>query len=398
MTSFNVEKFVGEQVTRIREIIGEERALIACSGGVDSTTCAVLTHRAIGNRLLCIFLDTNFMRINEPKEAVGLLSSPPLSLPVRLIDVRDKFMDGLKGLSDAEEKRKTFREIFYSVLGSVAESENCRYLVQGTIAPDWIETKGGIKTQHNVLTQIGINTVERYGFQVIEPLAFLYKDQVREVARYLNVPSEVSERQPFPGPGLAVRVVGEIRPEKLETLKRATLIIEKALSSLDAQQYFPVIIDDVVDVTPETIGMQRIVEERLKVPADWIKVEALTDRATGVKGDMRAYGKIAIVTVKNRAGNILKAPIRELIDLQTDLISTYPAFTRILYTVTERIEGIYIIPIRAIKTRDFMTAEVAPISWNELEHVAHAVLDKCPAVSCVCYDVTPKPPATIEFE
>jgi GMP synthase (glutamine-hydrolysing) len=144
--------------------------------------------------------------------------------------------------------------------------------------------------------------------------------------------------------------------------------------------------------------MQRIVKKKLKVPANRIKVETLKDRATGIKGDMRAYGKIAIITVKNEAGNILKVPIKELINLQTDLISAYPAFTHILYAIAERVEGAYIVPIRAIKTRDFMTAEVAVVDWSELERAAHVVFNVCPNVSRVCYDITPKPPATIEFE
>ncbi|MEM2518449.1 MAG: ATP-binding protein, partial [Candidatus Bathyarchaeia archaeon] len=238
MESFNPEKFVEAQIVEIRKAIGGERALVAVSGGVDSTTCAVLTRKAIGENLVCVILDDAFMREGEPEKVAEILSKEPFKVPVKIVDVRERFFNAMKGLRDAEEKRKKFRETFYTVLSETAKRENCRVLVQGTIRADVVETVGGVKTQHNVLEQIGINPVEKFGFKVVEPLLMLYKEQVRMVARCLGLPPEVSERQPFPGPGLSVRVVGEIRPDKLETLKKATTIVEGALAEHKPSQYF----------------------------------------------------------------------------------------------------------------------------------------------------------------
>ena len=220
MSDLDVEKFVEGQIEEIKKALGGEKALIAVSGGVDSTVSAVLTHRAIGDNLACVFIDDNFMRLGEPERVKGMLSSPPLNLPVRILHERERFMKALEGLSDAEEKRKAFRETFYQTLGDAAKAEGCNYLVQGTIKADIDETAGGIKTQHNILEQIGIDPVERFGYKVVEPIKSLYKYQVREVARFLGAPEAASERQPFPGPGLSVRVVGEITEEKLQQEKK----------------------------------------------------------------------------------------------------------------------------------------------------------------------------------
>ncbi|MCD6263911.1 GMP synthase, partial [Candidatus Bathyarchaeota archaeon] len=285
---FDVEAFVERQVEEIRRAVGDAKALIAVSGGVDSTTSAVLTHRAIGDNLICVFIDDNFMRLGEPQRVKRILSSPPLNLPVKVLDERERFMEALRGLRDAEEKRKTFRETFYRVLGETAEREGCTYLVQGTIKADIVETVGGIKTQHNILEQIGIDPVERFGFKVIEPVKALYKHQVREVARYLGAPPEVSERQPFPGPGLSVRVVGEIRAEKLEELKRATAAVEEGLKGIGAAQYFAAIFDEVYE--EEGGEIQEEAASILGIPATRVRARTLRDRGTGIFEGRRAYG------------------------------------------------------------------------------------------------------------
>ncbi|MCD6088883.1 GMP synthase, partial [Candidatus Bathyarchaeota archaeon] len=155
MEEFNPKHFVDIQVKKIKEIIGREKALIAVSGGVDSSTCAVLTHIAIGDNLICVILDDAFMRKGEPEKVAETLSKPPLNLPVKIEPVQEKFLSALEGLRDAEEKRKAFRRTFYETLSEIAKRENSRFLVQGTILADIIETQGGIKTQHNVLEQIG---------------------------------------------------------------------------------------------------------------------------------------------------------------------------------------------------------------------------------------------------
>lgn len=384
----------------IKRAVGGERALIAVSGGVDSTTSAALTHRAIGENLLCVMLDDAFMRDGEPERVAQLLSQPPLNLPIKVLNVQQRFLSALKGLRDAEEKRKKFRETFYKTLGEAAEKEGCRFLVQGTTQADIIETTGGIKTQHNVLAQIGISPAERYGFQVIEPVASLYKEQVRKVARYLGIPTEISERQPFPGPGLSVRVVGEIKIDKLEALKKATAITEENLAKHGPSQYFAAIIDNLETPQHPCIRhIQETVARYLNVPTRHLSVKVFQDKATGVKGGERRYGGIAAIKAETADGRIHQASIKNLVMLQTKVITENPAFTRILYAVQEKHQKQpYVISLRAIQTHDFLTAKVAEIPWTTLTETAEKILEACPNVSDVYYDVTPKPPATIEME
>ena len=397
----NPQKFVEDQTKELRKTLGDERALVAISGGVDSTTSAALTHQAIGENLLCVMLDDAFMREGEPERVARLVSQPPLRLPIKILNVQECFLKALKGLRDAEEKRKVFRETFYGTLRETAEDEGCRFLVQGTIAADIVETTGGVKTQHNVLAQMGINPIEHFGFQVVEPLASLYKDQVRKMARYLGVPSEISERQPFPGPGLSVRVVGEIRADKFGMLKRATAITEKELAEQQPSQFFAVIVENTersldskkIAVLSEMIG------EFLRVSPDHISVKVFRDRATGVKGGQRLYGDILAIKCEDKKGSILRASIKDLVCLQAHIVEEYPSFARVLYAINETDKKqAYCIVVRAVKTVDFLTASVADVSWKSLEKIAGKVLESCPRVSGVYYDVTPKPPATIEFE
>lgn len=399
MQVFDVEPFVNGQISEIRRVIGSGKALIACSGGVDSTVSAVLTHRAIGENLSCIFIDDNFMRLDEPQTVVKILLSPPLNLPIKIVDVRNRFMKALGGLTDAEEKRKAFRETFYSVLGEVAKKEGCRFLVQGTIAPDVIETKSGVKTQHNVLAQIGINPVEKFGFQVVEPVLPLYKPQVREAARYLGVPPAIAERQPFCGPGLSVRCVGKIKLDKLETVRKATAIVEKELSGRMIQQYFAAIIDSATMEDPAAPKLRILTSKFLNLFLAQVNVQVLKSKATGVKEGRRLYGKIALISTKTEAGNIYKPQIQKLIQLSSKLVEETPTFIRILHNLTEKPrKKPYLIAIRAITTQDFVTAKVAQTDWVTLTEIERQIMSRCPNVSAVYYDLTNKPVATIEFE
>ena len=400
MQKVNPQEFVDKQVLEIKKAVGSERALIAVSGGVDSTTCAVLTHRALGGNLLCIMLDDAFMRTGEPERVSELLSQPPLNLPIRILRVQERFLKALKGLRDAEEKRRVFREAFYKTLGEAAESESCRFLVQGTIQADIVETVRGIKTQHNVLSQAGISPTEYYGFQVIEPVATLYKEQVRRVARFLGIPSEISERQPFPGPGLSVRVVGEVRVDKLESLKEATAVAEETLAEHKPDQYFAAIIDNTEAPEHPRLSYARETAARfLKIPSRQVSVKVLRDRATGIKGGGRHYGEIVAVKAQTASGRVHQPPVSSLVALQTEILRENPSFTRVLYAVREkRRKQPYIIAIRAIETHDFLTAKVASIPWTTLRKTAQKIFQSCSDVSSVYYDVTPKPPATIEME
>ena len=400
METFNPKRFVEAQIEELRKSIGNERALVAVSGGVDSTTCAVLTHKAIGENLVCVMLDDAFMRKGEPERVAEILSKPPFNVPLKIVNVHERFLQAMKGLRDAEEKRKRFRETFYQVLGETAKKEGCQILVQGTIRADIEETVGGIKTQHNVLEQMGINPMERFGFKVVEPLVTLYKEQVRMVARYLGLPAEISERQPFPGPGLSVRTVGEIRPDKLETLKKATAIVERELAQHKPSQYFAAIIDNEESLQQSGIAhIQETTARVLNVPSRNVHVKMFRDKATGVKGGERRYGKIVGIKVETMNGKVHQTAIRNLVSLQARIITENPAVARIFYAVKDLPEKKpYVIGIRSVQTKNFLTAQVSEIPWITLNAVAEEIFEKCSNVSTVYYDVTPKPPATIEME
>ncbi|MDP2899454.1 MAG: ATP-binding protein [Candidatus Bathyarchaeota archaeon] len=389
MSGFDAKTFLDKQIVATREALGKEKALIAVSGGVDSTVSAAITHRAIGGNLSCVFIDDNFMRLGEPERVEQLLSSPPLGLPVKVLDERDRFMAALKGLKDAEEKRKAFRDTFYKALSDAAKREKCMHLVQGTIRADIEETAAGVKTQHNILEQIGINPVEKYGFRVVEPLVALYKWQVREVARIIGMPEELSERQPFPGPGLSVRVVGEITPEKLDEEKKATVIAEEYLAPLKPSQFFAAIFGSAPTRRDEVISAE--VSEDLGISP--VEADVLSEKATGVVDGKRTYGDVVLLDLagaKPAHGKLQRA--REM--LQGD----HPDVTRVLVKLGAREGRGYRVTLRAIKTRDFLTAEVVSVPWRTLEEASEKILEKCPRVSAVYYDVTPKPPATVEFE
>jgi GMP synthase (glutamine-hydrolysing) len=300
------EKFVKEAIEEIRNTVGDGKAIIALSGGVDSSVCTMLAYRAIEDNLIPVFVDTGLMRLGEPERIREIFSKMNLVF----VEAKDEFLSALKGVEDPEEKRKIIGELFVRVFERVAREKNAEYLIQGTIYPDIIESQGGIKSHHNV----GGFPID-YEFKgVIEPLRELYKDEVREVARYLGLPEEISERMPFPGPGLAVRIVGEVTPEKVEVVRRANAIVEEELKDYEKWQCFA----------------------------------ALVGKATGVKGDNRVWG--------------------------------------------------YIISVRAVGSRDGMTADPVKVDYDVLKKIALRITGEIPEVARVVYDITPKPPATIEYE
>jgi len=399
LNNFDSDSFIRLQINEIKSVLKGSKAMIACSGGVDSTTCAVLTHKAIGDNLQCVFLDTGFMREGEPERVVETFRKPPLNLPIKLVDVPERFIKAISDRHDAEDKRKTFRALFYQVLSEQANLERCTFLVQGTIAADVIETKGGIKTQHNVLEQIGINTVESYGFKVIEPLVKLYKEEVRQVARKLEIPSYVSERQPFPGPGLSVRVVGNLNKEKLNILKKATEVVEKVFAEKDAQQYFAAILPDHKVDLSETQTLVDMVADILHLPQESIIGAFLNSKATGVRHNDRVYGNVFCITIREYTGSLFKPDFELLLKLQHSLTNKLSTLSRVLYRTSkeERI-GEYIIVIRAIATKDFITASPLQIDWKTVTDASEKILWLDERISSVYYDITSKPPGTIEFE
>jgi GMP synthase (glutamine-hydrolysing) len=275
---------------------------------------AVLGFKAAGRSLKAVFLEDGFMRIGEAERISRVFRSMGISMDVH--DVQKEFLTALKGIRDAEDKRKAFRETFYKTFSRIAKGEGAKIVLQGTIAADIVETAGGVKTQHNVLEQIGINPLEKYGFKIVEPLKELYKNQVRMVARELGLPDEIVNRRPFPGPGLAIRILGEVTEDKLSIIKKATSIVDDELADLECFQAFPVLLEG---------------------------------KATGVGGESsRKYG--------------------------------------------------YMIALRIVESEDAIAAKYVKLDWSRLERIRDIIIRDIPEVSRVLYDITDKPPATIEFE
>lgn len=236
-------KFIDRKVKEIVGIVGDDVAVNALSGGVDSSTVTLLGHRALDDRLRTYFINNGLMREGEPERVVSIFQS--LGIKVSVVHADAEFFNVLKGVTDPEEKREAITRTFYrDIFGKIVRESGIRYLLQGTNYTDVEETVAGIKRQHNVLEQLGIDTEERYGYRVIEPLIQLRKTAIRKVAKALGLPEEIYERPPFPGPALAARIIGEVTPERVQTVRAATRIVEEELSSVGAFQFLAVLHED----------------------------------------------------------------------------------------------------------------------------------------------------------
>jgi GMP synthase (glutamine-hydrolysing) len=239
----NPTEFIAQQIREISAAVGDGLAINALSGGVDSSTVTLLGHKALGDRLLTYFVENGIMRKGEPQRVVALFEE--LGVPVKIVDARQQFFDALKGVADPEEKREAITQTFYKdVFGQLVRESGAKYLLQGTIYTDVEETVAGIKRQHNILAQLGINTEAVYGYQVVEPLIQLRKSGVRVVAQALGLPEEIHNRPPFPGPALAARVIGEVTPERVEIVREATAVVEEELAHTGAFQYLAILHQD----------------------------------------------------------------------------------------------------------------------------------------------------------
>ncbi len=395
---FHPASFFSTQTSRLRDTVSGKKALAAISGGVDSTVATLVAKQALGENLVPVLIDTGLMRLDEPEKVKARLSAPPIDLKVKLVRAGGRFLDVTKGEVEAEAKRKKFRETFYQILRETAQEAGCEYLVQGTIAPDWIETQGGIKTQHNVLEQVGIDPQTTYGFRVLEPISELYKDQVRSLGSYLGLPNDMSGRQPFPGPGLLVRCIGEVTKTKVQLLKSATKIVEEKLAPYNYEQYFAAVIEASFDSSLPNKQLRETAASALGLPADEAQVAIFKQPVTGVKGDERCYGRLAGVKLSDESREAYGWLPEKLQQVQSSLVSKFPDITRVAVLVKEkRGGGAFSIIVRAVSTRDFMTAAAAPVSWKVLKDIADAVLE-IDGAGQVYYDITPKPPGTIEFE
>jgi GMP synthase (glutamine-hydrolysing) len=306
------KKFIEEAVAAIRSQVGGNIAINALSGGVDSSVVTLLAHRALGDRLKTIFVDNALMREGEPARVVGAFRE--LGVPVELVDARKQFLAALRGVLDPEKKRQAITDTFYrDVFGAAVRRSGAKFLLHGTILTDIEETVAGIKRQHNILEQIGIDPREAYGYAVIEPLKTLRKDGVREVAAAVGLPPAIVRRIPFPGPALAARIVGEVNEESLGIVRAATAIVEEELSGTGAFQYLAVLLED---------------------------------RATGIRNGKREFGRIIVV--------------------------------------------------RCIDSTDAREATVRELPWETLHRLARRIT-AIPGVNRCLYDLTPKPPATVEY-
>jgi GMP synthase (glutamine-hydrolysing) len=314
---FNPARFAKEAVAAIEKQV-QGRAIIAASGGVDSMAAAVLASQALGKRLLAVHVDTGYMRQDESAAVDAMLVE--LGANHRVVDASDRFYAALEGVTDPELKRTRIGELFIRVFEEEARDFDAKWLVQGTIAPDWIESGGGlrdtIKSHHNVG-----GLPEDMEMELCEPLRELYKDEVRALAEHLGV--AVAQRQPFPGPGLAVRVMGEATRERIALVRQACYIVEQE-----------------IEAAAEAGEME--------LPWQYFAV-LLPVRTVGVQGDVRAYG--------------------------------------------------YTIAVRAVQSFDAMTAQASAMPWAVQQRISRRITNKLKAdVNRVVYDITDKPPGTIEWE
>jgi GMP synthase (glutamine-hydrolysing) len=238
-------RFLAEKVHDIRTVVGDGQAINALSGGVDSSTVTMLGHKALGKRLRSVFVQNGIMREGEPEMVVALFRT--LGVKVEIVDAREEFFAALKGVTDPEEKREAITQTFYKeVFGRMVRESGIKVLLQGTILTDVDETVAGIKRQHNVFEQLGIDPREAFGYRILEPLVQLRKDGVRKLGRALGLPAEIFKRMPFPGPALSARVIGEASPERIALVRTATAVVERILKGKKVFQYMAILHQDKV--------------------------------------------------------------------------------------------------------------------------------------------------------
>jgi GMP synthase (glutamine-hydrolysing) len=308
----NVKDFIQQKSAELSSAVGKDTAINALSGGVDSSAVTMLGHQALGKNLKTYFIDNGIMREGEPQRIAALFKK--LGVQIKIIDAKGKFFQALKGITDPEEKREAITQTFYKdVFGKLIRESGAKHLLQGTILTDVDETIAGIKRQHNVFAQLGIDPQKVFGYKIIEPLVELRKDSVRKLASALGLPESSYNRIPFPGPALSARVIGEVTPEKIRIVRQATAITEEELSSTKAFQYMAILHQD---------------------------------RVTGMRDGKRDFG------------------------LQ--------------------------IEVRCWDSIDARKATPTKLSWPTLDKLAQRLVSEVPGVVSVTYNITTKPPSTIE--
>jgi GMP synthase (glutamine-hydrolysing) len=306
MQELNTQQFIQEKVKLIKSVVGNGIAINALSGGVDSSTVTMLGHRALGDRLKTVFIENGLMREGEPERVVGLFSK--LGVTVEIIDARKEFISALKGITDPEEKREAITQTFYKhVFGRIVRDSGAKFLLQGTILTDIDETVAGIKRQHNVFEQLGIDPQEAFGYRIIEPLIQLRKDGVRKVGRALGLPASQFERIPFPGPALAARIIGAVTPERLQTVRKATAVVESILKNTGAFQYMAILHED---------------------------------RVTGIRNGRREFGQQIEVrcweSIDARTATPTRLPFETLEELAQEIINQVPGIVSVTYNIAPK--------------------------------------------------------------
>ena len=302
----DTERFINEKAEEIKSSVGDGLAINALSGGVDSSTVTLLGHRALGDQLKTVFIENGLMRAGEAKQVADFFRD--LGVPVEVVDARDEFFAALKGVTDPEEKREAITRTFYrEVFGRLVRESGAKHLLQGTILTDIDETVAGIKRQHNVFEQLGIDPQAAFGYRIIEPLLQLRKDGVRKVGKALGLPEELFNRIPFPGPALAARVIGEATPERIETVRQATEIVERHLTGCGAFQYMAILHED---------------------------------RVTGIRDGKRDFGQQIEVrcweSVDARTAAPTRLPFDTLEQLGQEIVTEVPGVVSVTYNIASK--------------------------------------------------------------
>ncbi len=378
--SWDVREFLKGSQKEAEKI--KEKAIIAVSGGVDSTVAAVLAKRTLG-KLHAVHVDTGLMRNNESRHVSAMLAHAGIELEA--IDASKRFIKSLKGTKSSDKKRKTIGEQFIRVFEEVAQKVGAEYLIQGTIAPDVIESTRGsarlakkkhggkIKLHHNVG-----GLPEKIGLKLYEPLRPLFKHQVRLLGKELGIHRSLLERQPFPGPGLAARIAGEVTMKKLRLLRNVTEVAEKELSIYHPSQYFAALVDGkTMDNFYLNIGET--------ISDAWI----LKSEFVGVKGDERLLGNGIVIDAYPR-------PWLDVLKLQARITGSSKKICRVFWLLAGQPGGKNGIILRAVDTQDFMTASPARVDHAHIISVGEKICEKF-GVGFVAYEITTKPPSTIEI-
>jgi len=302
----NPSVFIAEKVADIQKAVGDGIAINALSGGVDSSAVTMLGHKALGSCLRTVFIDNGLMREGEAEQVAGFFRK--LGVTIEVVDARQEFLDALKGITDPEEKREAITQTFYRhVFGRIVQESGAKFLLQGTILTDVDETVAGVKRQHNVFEQLGIDPQEAFGYAILEPLIQLRKDGVRAVGRALGLPEALFNRIPFPGPALAARIIGEATAERLETVRKATVVVERNLKDTGAFQYMGILHED---------------------------------RVTGMRDGKRDFGQQIEIrcwdSVDARTASPTKLPFELLEKLAQEIISEVPGIVSVTYNIASK--------------------------------------------------------------